>query len=45
MQKTVRIDNKVELVLRVTLEHKAAELHDKVDWESWQSKFAYILVT
>lgn len=43
-QKTVRTDDKVELVLGVTLEHKAAELHDKVYWESWQSKFTYILV-
>lgn len=41
---TVWIDDKVEHLLQVTVEHKASKLHVKFDWELHQLKFTDILV-
>lgn len=41
---TLRLDDRVELALQATFEHKAAELHDNVDRESRQSKVADVLL-
>lgn len=41
-EKMVRKEDRVELLLRVTLEYKALKLHEKGDRESWKSKFADI---
>lgn len=43
-EKTVWINDTVELLLQVTSESKASKLHDEVYWESCQLKFADILV-
>lgn len=43
-EKTVWINDTVELLLQVTSESKASKLHDEVYWESCQLKLADILV-
>lgn len=43
LEKTVWINNKVELLLRATFHYEASKLHNVVDWESCQLKFADIL--
>lgn len=36
-------DNEVSLLLKVTLDYKAAKFQENFDWESCQSKYADIL--
>ncbi len=37
------MDDEVELLLLVTQEYKAAMATEKVDWESWPSKYGDML--
>lgn len=43
-EKTAWVDDKIDLLLRFTLKYEASKLHNNVDWELCQSKFADILV-